>query len=261
MISIIIPTYNNVEGLKLCLRSCIEAEVHDNEIIIVFDTSEKNISLEMQDLLEHYKSADIKLIFHYENKGLPCSINKGVREAKYPQILIVNDDNVFPHKFDEILISNHYYGCVLSPNQIEPKPSIFKQFHIRDLGTDPEIFDLEKFWEYEMSIRQDKLEETGSTLPIFMNKIDFLKVGGWDENYDKSGVVCDWDFFLKCNLVNYDLDRTYSCNFYHFVSQSTPTPEELVNRHKKEHQEHLYAKKKWGKFISSDINNNLKYLI
>jgi len=259
MISIIIPTYNNVEGLKLCLRSCIEAEVHNNEIIIVFD-NEKNTATEIQDLLEQYKSADIKLIFNIGNKGLPYSINKGVREAKYSQILIVNDDNVFPHKFDEILIGNHYYGCVLSPNQIEPKSSIFKQFHIKNLGTDPKSFDLEKFWEYEISIRQDKLDETGSTLPIFMNKVDFLKVGGWDESYNKSGVVCDWDFFLKCNLVNYDLDRIYNCNFYHFVSQSTPTPEDLIVRHKTEHQEHLYAKKKWGKFILSNIDNNIKYL-
>ena len=33
--------------------------------------------------------------------------------------------------------------------------------------------------------------------PGFINKVDFLKVGGWDEDYDKSGVVCDWDFFFE----------------------------------------------------------------
>ena len=36
------------------------------------------------------------------------------------------------------------------------------------------------------------MDETGSTLPIFMNKYDFLRVGGWDENY-KDGMVADWD--------------------------------------------------------------------
>ena len=36
----------------------------------------------------------------------------------------------------------------------------------------------------------------GSTLPIFMSKLDYLKIGGWDENYEL-GMVADWDFFFK----------------------------------------------------------------
>jgi hypothetical protein len=34
---------------------------------------------------------------------------------------------------------------------------------------------------------------------FFMSKVDFLRLGGWDENYEQ-GMVADWDFFLKCKL-------------------------------------------------------------
>jgi len=258
MISIIIPTYNNVKGLELCLRSCFHSQTQENEIIIIIDGYIGNGLL---NLLDFYSNVPfIKKIYHVENKGLPYSINEGVYESKHSQILIVNDDNVFPKGFDKILERDHYYGSVLTPNQIEPYPSMFKQFTIQDLGRDPDSFDLGKFWEYEQNIRQEKLEETGSTLPIFMNKMDFNKVGGWDERYDKSGVVCDWDFFLKCNLANYDLNRTYACNFYHFVSQTTPTSEEKLKRLKIEKKEHKRAQNKWGSSIKHDSNNNVKYI-
>ena len=64
-------------------------------------------------------------------------------------------------------------GAVISPNQIEPYPSMFEQFIIEDLGRDPKTFDLEKFWLFDYHYASgDKKEECGSTFPIFMNKYD-----------------------------------------------------------------------------------------
>ena len=37
MISVIIPTYKEPEYLDLCLKSCIEGQVNNNEIIVVVD--------------------------------------------------------------------------------------------------------------------------------------------------------------------------------------------------------------------------------
>ena len=39
MISLIIPTYKNPEVLELCLRSAIEGQEQDNEILVVVDGS------------------------------------------------------------------------------------------------------------------------------------------------------------------------------------------------------------------------------
>ena len=52
------------------------------------------------------------------------------------------------------------------------------------------------------------MDIAGSTLPIYMKKQDYLRIGGWDENYEL-GMVADWDFFLKGNLSDIKLTRIY----------------------------------------------------
>jgi hypothetical protein len=101
----------------------------------------------------------------------------------------------------------------------------------------------------------NKVDETGSTLPIFMSRVDYLRVGGWDENYEQ-GMVADWDFFLKCQLSGMKMLRTYECHFYHFASIS-------VNGEKRAQAEmngHEYAKYKWNSYIKHSPENNLKYI-
>ena len=107
----------------------------------------------------------------------------------------------------------------------------------------------------EHEVSTVRTDETGSTLPIFMKKIDFLRVGGWDENYPE-GMVADWDFFLKCQLSGLKMIRTYNCHFYHFVSLS-------VNNEKRriaEEQGHYFSQYKWGTNIKHNIDTNLKYI-
>ena len=162
---------------------------------------------------------------------------------------------MFPTGWDKHLLKFYQPNSVISPNQIEPRPSMFSQFVIRDLGTSPENFGLEFFWLEEGEVYKDMIDETGSTLPIFMSKIDYLKVGGWDENYEQ-GMVADWDFFLKCQLSGMKMIRTYNCHFYHFASVSVNGEK----RRQAEIQGHEYAKYKWGSYIQHNPSNNLKFL-
>ena len=252
MISVIIPTYKSPEMLDLCLKSCIEGQQgRENQIIVVVDGFyELN-----KEVLEKY-AKHIDVLNLEQNVGLCRGTNLGVYNAQFDKILIVNDDNVFPENWDIHLEQEWKEGCVISPNQIEPYPSMFPQFVIENLGTDPKTFDLEKFWLFDYHYASgDKVEECGSTLPIFMSKIDYLKVGGWDENYEQ-GMVADWDFFLKCQLSGMNMLRTYNCHFYHFASVS-------VNGEKRQQAEiqgHEYAKYKWGSYIQHNPINNLKFL-
>lgn len=256
MISVIIPTYKSPEALDLCLRSAIEGQQNKNQIIVVvdgfYDVNKK--------VLEKYGES-IEILNLEQNVGLCRGTNLGVYNAKYDRILIVNDDNVFPRFWDTTLEDDWEDGCVITPNQIEPYPSMFKQFIIEDLGRDPKVFDLEKFWLFDYHYASgDKKDETGSTLPIYMSKLDYLRVGGWDENY-QLGVVADWDFFLKCQLSGLKMIRTWNCHFYHFVSLSTnTTAERQAERQQSEQNGHQYAFYKWGKHIQHNPINNLKYI-
>lgn len=251
LISVIIPTFRSPEVLDLCLRSAIEGQTNKNQIIVVVDG---HYDINKEVLEKHAKSIDILNL--EQNVGLCRGTNLGVYNAKYERILIVNDDNVFPQHWDIHLEREWVEGSVISPNQIEPHPSMFSQFHIKDLGKDPKTFDLEKFWLFDYHYASgDKIEECGSTLPIFMSKIDYLRIGGWDENYEQ-GMVADWDFFLKCQLSGMKMLRTWNVHFYHFASLS-------VNGEKRQQAEqngHEYAKYKWGSYISHNPLNNLKFI-
>jgi len=251
MISVIIPTYKEPEVLDVCLRSAIEGQSHNNQIIVVVDGFyEVN-----REVLNKYKD-HIQILYLEENAGLCRATNLGVYNAEFDKILIVNDDNIFPKHWDKLLLDNYEPNSVIAPNQIEPIPSIFKQFNIKDLGKDPKTFDLQAYWDYENSIREGKTEESGSTLPIFMNKYDYIRLGGWDENYE-AGMVADWDFFLKCAISDLKMIRTYNSHFYHFASISTNGEKRL----QAEQKGHEYAKYKWNSYIYSHPETNLKFIL
>jgi O-antigen biosynthesis protein len=251
MISVIIPTYKSPEVLDVCLKSAINGQKLNNQIIVVVDGFyEVN-----KEVLDKYKDS-IEILVLEENVGLCRATNLGVYNAKFDKILIVNDDNVFPEAWDQVLLEEYKPGYVLTPNQIEPTPSIFRQFNIKDLGRDSKTFNINDFWEYEFEVTEDKIEETGSTLPIFMSKYDYIRLGGWDENYE-AGMVADWDFFLKCALSDLKMIRTYNCHFYHFASISTNGEK----RQQAEQKGHEYAKYKWGSHIYSHPETNLKFIL
>jgi len=251
MISVIIPTYKSPEFLDLCLESAIVGQDDENQIIVVVD-GYYDLNKEV---LEKWKD-NIDILNLEQNVGLCRGTNLGVYNAKHDNILIVNDDNVFPLEWDIQL--EHWKlqdNQMIVPNQIEPNPSMFSQFHIKDFGSDPKTFNLDNYWGYENTIAKDKMDVSGSTLPIYMKKQDFIRIGGWDENYEL-GMVADWDFFLKCNLSNIKSTRIYNCHFYHFASVSANGEK----RHQAESAGHIYAKYKWGDFIKHNPSNNLKYL-
>ena len=237
MISVIIPTYKEPEYLDLCLKSIFEGQANNNEIIVVVDGF-----LELnQSVLDKYP--DVKVLDLGENQGLSVATNWGVYNATHEYILVVNDDNVFPRDWDEKLKPFQQKGVVVSANQIEPSPSMFPQFIIKDLGKSPEEFDLEAYWEFE-DTQYKQVELNGSTLPFMMNKYDYLAVGGWDLMYPSPHVV-DWDFFLKCEYVGYIMKRAY-VNFYHFAGAATrKTPEQSAESTKKEQIAHQFFTTKW----------------
>lgn len=237
--------------LDLCLQSAINGQHNKNQIIVVVDGF-YDLNKEVLEKWREY----IDVLNLEENVGLCRGTNLGVYNAQYDKILIVNDDNVFPRYWDKVLEEEWQEGSVISPNQIEPFPSMFSQFIIEDLGRDPKAFDLEKFWLFDYHHASgDRIEESGSTLPIFMSKIDYLRVGGWDEGYTHA-MVADWDFFLKCQLSGLKMLRIYSCHFYHFASISFNGGK----RQQAEYDGHEYAKYKWGNYIKHDPVNNLKFI-
>ena len=253
MISVIIPTYQEPEALDICLNSAINGQRRNNQIIVVVDGFYDMNKDVLEKWAEHIEVLNIE-----ENVGMIRAMNLGHYNAQHDLVFHVQDDNIFSDVWDQVLLENYKPGYVLTPNQIEPTPSMFKQFHIKDLGRDPKTFDLQAYWEYENSVRENKIEQAGSTFPFLISKSDYLRVGGFDETYPGPWAV-DWEFFMKCEMSGMKMMRTYACNFYHFVSLGTaPTPEKVAEKAIKEQACHEYFKYKWGQYAQHNPNNNSK---
>ena len=215
MISIIIPTYRNPDSLYICLKSAIEQQHNKNEIIVVVD----GFIEESKEVLEKYKK-NINVIDLGKNQGMQSALNYGVMNATNEKIFIVNDDNVFCKDFDLEIEAQLKEKNVLTLNQIEPEgPGIFN-FPVKDFGRSPKDFKYCEFIKYEQSIRKDELTIDGGIFPFAMYKKYYMAVGGFDVIY-KSPFICDWDFFLKLDLIGLGFTRSHNAHLYHFGSTAT----------------------------------------
>jgi GT2 family glycosyltransferase len=257
MISVIIPTYKAPEALDLCLESAIRGQKNKNQIIVVVDGF---FDLN-KDVLNKY-AEDISILNLEQNVGTCRGNNLGAYNAQHSKLLFVNDDNVFPKNWDAELEKIYQPNCVVSPNQIEPYSSMFRQFIIKDLGRDPKTFNLEEYWAFADKVEYvNEVDETGCTFPILVGKYDFLKIGGFDESYPSpSGFVADWEFFMKCEMNGMKMLRAYNSNFYHFVSVTAKSEEQKSTSREYEAQCHEYFKYKWGQYAKHNPINNSKLL-
>lgn len=240
MISIIIPTYRNPEYLDICLKSCIEQQHYKNQIIVAVD----GFIEESNEVLLKYKK-DINVLDLGENQGMQQALNLGVMNATNEVIFIVNDDNVFCKDFDKAILEDIKERSVITLNQIEPTgPGIFN-FPVKDFGRNPQEFKYKEFIDYESSIKKDKLSVDGGIFPFAMYKKYYMAAGGFDTIYN-SPFICDWDFFLKLDLIGIGMSRSHKAHLYHFGSTATKNGKESDRFKESEHpaaQTFLY---KWG---------------
>lgn len=213
MISVVIPSYRNPKCLDICLHSALENQSKNNEIIVVLD----GFVEESQHIIEKYNDR-VSFIPFESNSGMQHALNVGVYQSSNEWILIVNDDNVFPKDWDIIIEEDKMEKRVITPNQIERTPSIFG-FVTKDFGS-VDNFDFESYTNEEPTYRVSSLSTDGEIFPFFMQKKYYMACGGFDTIYD-SPFICDWDFFLKLELIGIGFVRSRKLNFYHFGSMAT----------------------------------------
>jgi len=248
-ISVVIPSYRNPKCLDICLHSALEnRKSTDNEIVVVID----GFVEESTHIVEKYFDK-VNFIPLEENSGMQHALNVGVYNSRGEWILIVNDDNVFPKDWDTILESDLKDKLILTPNQIERTPSIFN-FVTNDFGG-VDNFNFEKYTEEEVGCRENKLTEDGEIFPFIMQKKYYMAVGGFDTIYD-SPFICDWDFFLKLELIGCKFLRSRKLNLYHFGSMATKNGNESERFRESEMVAAQTFEYKWGFRPFRNIDNS-----
>jgi hypothetical protein len=160
-------------------------------------------------------------------------------------ICIINDDNVLSKNWDIIIEKLYHPNSVLTINQIEPTgPGIFN-FPVKDFGKSPSEFKYEDFIDYELTIRKESITLDGGIFPFVISKKNYMVVGGFDTMY-QSPFICDWDFFLKLDLMGIKFYRINHLHFYHFGSAATKNGKEGDKFKATEHPAAQTFMYKWG---------------
>ncbi len=213
MLSIIIPTFNNLNYLKLCLKSIEKNSKYYHEIII-------HINDGSDGTLDFIKNKKIKYTFSKTNIGLCSSINTAVSLSVNKYILYCHDDMYLCPGWDEALkkeidIIKHDY-FYLSGIMIQKKNG-----HINyDCGDTFENFDEEKLLNNYKSI--NCINQQGSHFaPHVTSKNLWNIVNGFSEEFNP-GIGSDPDFNMKlwrCGVRIFKGINTFKV--YHFGSITT----------------------------------------
>ena len=208
MFSILIPTYNNLEYLRICIKSLKKNSHFNNQIICHVNIGEDGTIKFLE---------ENKLDFSYTsyNAGICEGINKASKLCKYDYYLYAHDDFYFCPKWDLILNNeikkighNNFYlsGTMMNEGQIS-----------FNCGNTPNEFDEKKFLaEYK---NFNYYDFQGSTwAPSVVHRDIWNKVGGLSQEYFP-GTGSDPDFNMKLwNLGVRIFKGLNDFKVYHFGS-------------------------------------------
>lgn len=109
-ISIIIPTFNRSDFITIALDSVLKQTCNDYEIVVIDDGS----SDDTREVLKPYQ--DNIRYFYQDNKGIPTTRNRGIREATGDYIAFLDSDDYWlPEKLErqmECFSKNPRYGMI-----------------------------------------------------------------------------------------------------------------------------------------------------
>lgn len=259
-VTLIIPTYRNPKYLDLCLKSATENRDNvNNHILVIVD----GYIDESQKVLEKYPN--VLYLDLVENHGMQHALNVGVMQAQTKYVFIINDDNVMPKNWDTRILDAYnklgYHShtpdrWVMTVDQIEPTgPGMFN-FPVIDFGRDVDSFNYSEFLIKEEQLAlDDSLQTDGHIFPFMMEKKYYLACGGFDTFYNSPN-VCDWDFFLKLELLGFMFPRTRSLRLYHFGSVATKKNKESSQFQQREQQAFEEYQWKWGTPPYNGVNNS-----
>ena len=217
--SILIPTWNNLPYLKLCVSSILKNSRFKNQIIVFVN--------EGRDGTVHWlREQEIEFLHSHDNVGICVAVNSCRPLIRSKYVVYMNDDMyVCPdwdlELFNEIERSEHkpfMYSSTLIEPQATANPSYVSI--IRDFGSD-----LESFRESELLAAGPDLEKddwSGASWPPSVVSLELWdKVGGYSIEFSP-GMYSDPDFSMKLWKAGVRIFKGIGkSKVYHFGSKST----------------------------------------
>lgn len=208
MFSIIIPTLNNLEYLKLCIKSIRQNSKYNHQII-------PHVNIGNDGTIEFLKSENIDFTFSDYNSGICKGMNTASKKSKFDYILYSHDDFYFCPEWDIALKNeidqighNKFYlsGIMMNNGPIKC-----------NFGNDLNSFD-EKMLLNEYK-KFNHYDFQGSTwAPHLIHKQIWEKIGGFSEEFSP-GTGSDPDLNMKLWKIGIRIFKGLNnCKVYHFGS-------------------------------------------
>jgi ADP-heptose:LPS heptosyltransferase/GT2 family glycosyltransferase len=245
--SIIIPTYNTLPYLKLCLKSFREHSAYSHQIIVCAD----GCSDGTDEFLKTYPGID-KVILD-KNQGICSATNQAARLASREYLFLANDDLVASPGWDQALMDSATPDRVLSGVQIEPGWVPVAPCHVQqDFGRTFGEFREQEFLKYAAVENRHKqgVIESGANYPFLIHRKMWEQLEGLDERFNP-GPGSDPDLFYRLALKGLEFMRIRSSLFYHFGGRASRFAGETGSQAKYWKQAAISSREvfanKWGK--------------
>lgn len=217
MLSILIPTWNNLPYLRLCIDSLRRHSVASHEILVhVNDGSDGTLQWVREQGLAHTHSRG--------NVGICLALNQLAAVARGEWLLYLNDDMFCTPGWDrQLLAAAEQCGArpvFLSSMLVEPARTSNALVDVADFGADPASFDEGALLRYAMSQRFADIDGAASQ-PTLVRRSDWQLVGGYSLEFGP-GMSSDDDFLMKLWLVGCRTFRIVGSSVvYHFACRTT----------------------------------------
>ena len=211
MFSVLIPTYNNLNYLKLCIKSLKKNSFYKNELIF-------HINEGSDGTLEYLKNGNFIFSYSKKNEGVCVAFNEAEKLANNKYLVLSHDDMYFCPNwdkifYDEINIYKEYQDFFLSGVMIQP----FASYINFDCGTSYKNFNENKLLENYHSLKFEDFQGT-HWQPSLVPKKTWKKVGGFSKEFSP-GLGSDPDFNMKLWNIGVRLFKGLGkCKVYHFSS-------------------------------------------
>ena len=211
MISLIIPSYNNLKHLKNVYTS-IQKHAPQAEVILLDDGSTDGTWewIQKQSCIKYKSETRI---------GHTILYDKGIELATNNIVGILHADMIIGPNYIENLIKHLTPGTVVCATRIEPPlhPE-GKEKIIKDFGMDFDTLNIDAFEKYVLEAQTEFKDQTtkGMFAPWILYKNDFQAIGGHDPLFAPFPYE-DSDIFQRWILAGYELIQSRDALVYHLT--------------------------------------------
>ena len=213
MFSIIVPTYNNLDYLKLCLKSIKDNSSFDHEIIVHVNEGADGTKSFLENINQ-------KFTYSARNEGVCVAFNEAVKKATKNYIVLAHDDMYFCPNWDKVFASDlkkipENSDFFLSGTMVQP----FESYINLNCGDTIDNFNEKKLLSELPKIKFNDFQGT-HWQPSLIPLKTWNKVGGFSEEFSP-GLGSDPDFNMKLWNLGVRLFKGLGdCRVYHFSSLS-----------------------------------------